>query len=170
MFQMDTRNGSCALFCGETSTQKGRKQWGKSRIFQAKCPSFGKGHGLFVLLQALSHITSWWVSTEALVSQSLCVFLPGAPLKPNKTYLPLLSLLVDVCRVISFLQVSASCICNDSLTKKSTKLEATEKLSQEGSKGFPLLLKVCYIISSAVIEIFTCWLLFNWFNMWLQGG
>lgn len=95
------------------------------------------------------------------LSVNLYVFLPGAPLKPNKTYLPLLSLLVDVCRVISFLQVSASCICNDSLTKKSTKLKATVKLSQEGSKGFPFLLKVCYIISSTVIEIFTCWLLFN---------
>lgn len=142
----------------------------KVEYFRQSVLVLERAMGFFVHLQALSHITSWRVSTEALVSQSLCVFLPGAPLKPNKTYLPLLSLLVDVCRVISFLQVCASCICNDSSTKKSTKLEATEKLSQEGSKGFPLLLKVCYIISSAVLEIFTCWLLFNWFNMWLQGG
>lgn len=47
-----------ALFCGQTSTQEGRKQWGESRIFQAKCPSFGKGHSFlfickhFLTLQA----------------------------------------------------------------------------------------------------------------------
>lgn len=77
----------------------------RSRIFQAKCPSFRKGHGVFVHLQALSHITSSQVSIEALVSQSLCVLLPGVLLKPNKIYLPLLSLL------LMYIKLSASCRC-----------------------------------------------------------
>lgn len=61
--------------------------------------------GFFVHLQALSHITSSQVSTEALVSQSLCVLLPGVLLNPNKTYLPLLSLL------LMYIKLSASCRC-----------------------------------------------------------
>lgn len=77
----------------------------RSRIFQAKRPSFGTGHRVFVHLQALSHITSSQVSTEALVSQSLCVLLPGVLLNPNKTYLPLLSLL------LMYIKLSASCRC-----------------------------------------------------------